>query len=113
MFQMCLTFRNRHRAFPVNLRLLRRIAQALFHDLEIAEYDLAIHFVGAAEMTRLNETFLHHQGSTDVITFDYAEPAEPNPPRGTALRDRIPENPPLHGEIFICLDEAVNQARRF
>ena len=57
-------------------------------------------------MTRLNETFLHHPGSTDVITFDYAEPAAPSArsPRSPAL---------LHGEIFVCLDAAVSQARRF
>ena len=26
---------------------------------------------------------------------------------------RIPSRPLLHGEIFICLDEAVSQSRRF
>ena len=49
-------------------------------------------------MTRLNETFLHHSGSTDVITFDYAS---------------RPNTPILQGEIFVCVDEAVEQARRF
>ena len=48
-------------------------------------------------MTRVNETFLQHAGSTDVITFDHAEP----------------DAAALHGEIFICVDEAVTQARRF
>jgi rRNA maturation RNase YbeY len=52
----------------------------------------------AEEMTRLNETFLHHRGVTDVITFDYAEGLT----RGS-----------IQGEIFVCLDEARIQARRF
>jgi probable rRNA maturation factor len=53
-------------------------------------------------MTRLNETYLRHKGSTDVITFNYAEQVS---------WDACP--PQLHGEIFVCVDEAVSQARRF
>jgi rRNA maturation RNase YbeY len=63
---------------------------------------LAIYLVAEPEMTHLNETYLRHKGSTDVITFDYAEEVS---------RDACP--PQLHGEIFVCLDEAVSQARRF
>jgi rRNA maturation RNase YbeY len=47
-------------------------------------------------MTRINETRLRHAGSTDVITFDYGEPKGP-----------------LAGEIFVCVEEALVQARRF
>jgi probable rRNA maturation factor len=83
----------------VDLRLLRRIAQALLRDTQPNErFDLGVYLVAAPEMTRLNETFLRHQGSTDVITFNYAE---------------LPESESLHGEIFVCLDEAECQARRF
>jgi rRNA maturation RNase YbeY len=83
----------------VDLRLLRRIAQALLQDTRPnGGFDLGVCLVAAPEMTRLNETFLRHQGSTDVITFDYAEPTETSG---------------LHGEIFVCLDEAVSQAGRF
>jgi len=60
-------------------------------------FDLGIYLVAAAEMTRLNEGFLKHQGSTDVITFDYSDKMER---AGCA-------------EIFVCLDEALAQARRF
>ena len=41
--------------------------------------------------------FLKHAGPTDVIAFGY-----------TADHCRS-----LHGEIFICVDEALRQARRF
>jgi probable rRNA maturation factor len=61
-------------------------------------FDLAFYLVGPSRMTQLNETFLRHAGSTDVITFDYADPAPP---------------PLLHGEIFVCVDEAKRQARKF
>ena len=94
-----LTLRHRHPTRRVDLRLLRRVAQALLHDTQPnASFDLGIYLVAAPEMTRLNETFLRHKGLTDVITFNYAEP-----------RDQ----PCLNGEIFICLDEAASQARRF
>lgn len=54
-------------------------------------------------MTRVNEAFLRHAGSTDVITFDYSRPES---------RKREPRTA-IHGEIFVCVDEAVRQARRF
>jgi rRNA maturation RNase YbeY len=83
----------------VDLRLLRRVAQTLLRDTQPnASFDLGIYLVATPEMTRLNEIFLRHKGSTDVITFNYTEPSD---------------QPCLHGEIFICLDEATSQARRF
>jgi probable rRNA maturation factor len=94
-----LTLRNRQRVRVVNLALMRRIGRALLEEhLEETEYDLGVYLVAAREMTHLNETFLQHEGSTDVITFDYAERGG----KGT-----------LHGEIFVCVDEAILQARRF
>lgn len=94
-----LTLRNRHRARRVDLRRLRRITQALLRDTQPdGGFELGVCLVAAPEMTRLNETFLQHQGSTDVITFNYRE---------------APGQPALHGEIYVCLDEAASQARRF
>jgi len=98
-----LTLHDRQHRRAVDLRLLRRMARTLLDDLLEAEnFDLGIYLVAAAEMTRLNETFLRHQGPTDVIAFDYNEPVQTNHGRRT-----------LRGEIFICVDEAVRQARRF
>jgi probable rRNA maturation factor len=94
-----LTLRNRQRTRPVDLRRLRRIITSLLNDLlQQNDFDLGFYLVAAPEMTRLNETYLRHRGSTDVITFDYCDPAQPGF---------------LAGEIFICVDEALIQARRF
>jgi probable rRNA maturation factor len=83
----------------VDLKLLRHIVKALLNRLERdAFFDLGVYLVAAAEMTRLNEGFLKHKGETDVITFDYSE------------KGRLA---PLHGEIFVCTDEALRQAYRF
>ncbi len=95
-----LAFRNRQRTRLVDGRLLRRLTLAVLRDeLRIESWELAIHLVDAREMARVNWDFLQHKGSTDVITFDHSEA----PPAPGAL----------HGEIFICLDDAVKQARQF
>jgi rRNA maturation RNase YbeY len=169
--QRTLSLHNRQRVRPVNLRLMRRIVSALLRETcPHGPFDLAIYLVAEPEMTRLNETFLRHKGSTDVITFDYAEEPmqasglprsgstaargasfshlnggrriSPSPEPGSkdgrdafhrvpnfrqvrgrcGTRPYHPEEIPgeghptaclLHGEIFVCVDEAISQARRF
>ena len=134
-----LLIRNRQRTRPVDLRLLRRIARdALSLQPALRTFELGIHLIGAEEMAAVNETFLQHAGSTDVITFDYSAEPTPNPSKegnssaGSAhvsrndARPHSHHSPPgrgrgwvssrtdhLHGEIFICLDDAVAHARRF
>lgn len=104
---LALTLRNRQPTCPVEIRRLRRICTTLLEDLlPIKHAELGITLVAAPEMTRLNWQFLQHQGSTDVITFDYSETPVPR------LQTPDPKLK-LHGELFICLDEAVRQARRF
>ena len=103
---MTLAILNRQRTKKINTRLLKEIVQEVFAELKIESVEsveLGISLVGAREMTLLNETFLKHEGSTDIITFDYQEP-------GTGSRK--PELK-LHGELFICVDEAILQAKRF
>jgi probable rRNA maturation factor len=119
--QRTITLSNRQRSRRVDLRLLRRIVQALLREIwPDGDFDLALNLVSRSEITRLNETFLQHTGSTDVITFDYSEragmagrrsiadqrlrPARKTPTAGPAL---------LHGEICICVEEAVSQAPQF
>lgn len=100
---MDLAITNRQRTRKIDRRRLRQIVSGLCAELGIPEITLGIHLVGASEMTRVNETFLRHAGSTDVITFDHSDPV-------TGLR---PGASPLHGELFICVDEAVLQAKQF
>jgi rRNA maturation RNase YbeY len=77
-----------------------------------------VHLVGAQEMTGLNERFLRHEGSTDVITFDYTPSRQEIERLGFRTEYSGDEvlswwRPSLHGEIFICVDEALAQARRY
>jgi probable rRNA maturation factor len=88
---------NRQKTRPIDLQLLKQIARATLKEfLDREQYELGVHLVGAREMAAINEKYLHHEGSTDVITFDYNEGGQS-----------------LHGEIFICIDDALIQARQF
>ena len=146
--ELCL--RNRQRTRRVNRRTLRRMVECLLRDLlAIERFELGIYLVEAPEMTRLNERFLRHAGSTDVIAFDHADlfagcswaeavpsttatfcrPAAPSRRRvgGPGLQRWFMEAPRLtecrcsarcppaaiYGEIYVCVDEALIQARRF
>jgi len=100
---MDIVIANSQRTRQINRRRLKQITQALLAELKVAAGELEINLVAAPEMTRLNETYLHHAGLTDVITFDYASPR----------RQTSNPRPRIHGEIFICVDEAIRQARRF
>jgi len=124
---------NRQRARSINLRLFRRITITLLRDLiRAADFELTVHLVAPSEITHLNETYLRHRGPTDVITFNYAEEEAPasgfshGPPalesqltHLTAVTwvtraDRRRTGPfSFHGEIFICLEEAHVQSRRY
>ncbi len=90
---------NRQRERTVDTRLLRLITKWLLSEaLQVQTFELTIYIVGPEEMTHLNQTFLKHKGSTDVLAFDYSEKAEPTS---------------VQGEIFVCAEEAVIQAGRF
>jgi probable rRNA maturation factor len=94
---------NRQRTKKVNTRLLKQIVDGLFDELEIKDAELGINLVAAREMTVVNETFLQHEGSTDVITFDHAEKRKAE----SGKRKK------LHGELFVCVDDAISQAEEF
>jgi probable rRNA maturation factor len=95
---------NRQHTRKVQLRLLRQIVIALLNDVfELRGAELGITLVATKEMTRMNGAYLQHEGSTDVITFNHSGAETQN----LELETRV------HGEVFICVDEAVLQARRF
>lgn len=102
-----LTIRNRQRTRGVNLRLLRQIATELLTEiLELKTIELGITLVAAPEMGRINWEFLRHEGATDVITFDHTE-------KQTSRRKSAAAGAEICGELFICVDKAITQARSF
>jgi probable rRNA maturation factor len=100
---MNLVIANRQRTEKINIQLFKKIVAELFAELKIAEAELGVNLVGAREMTLVNETFLRHEGATDVITFDHEEKRKAE----SGKRKK------LHGELFVCVDVAVAQAKIF
>ena len=100
-----ITIQNRQRTKRVNMAALKRITTIFFRkELELASGEIGISLVGDDEMTRINEHFLEHEGTTDVITFNLSEPKVPHAKHETVQ---------VHGELIICVDEAIRQAKRF
>lgn len=66
-------------------------------------------------MARVNWQFLRHEGSTDVITFDHvaADVRRRNSSATDQVRLLTSAATLLHGEAFICVADAVKQAREF
>lgn len=93
---MPLTLSNRQRTRKINVLRLKEIADTVLVELAGPAAVLEINLVSPAQMAKVNESFLQHEGPTDVITFDYGEPGAT-----------------LHGELFICPAVAVSQAREF
>lgn len=86
---------NRQSLQRVSIAAVRRWTLAALHALQCGG-DVAVHLVGRREMTRLNQRFLQHEGSTDIITFDH----------GSTPRRLV-------GELFISIPDAVEQAASF
>ena len=77
--------RNQQRRFPVVSKEIRKATIHLMDGLlEANAYDLTIVFVNETRMAKINLKHLHHEGTTDIITFDYTTPSL------------------LHGELIIC-----------
>jgi probable rRNA maturation factor len=94
-----LVIRNRVGGRVVDVGWLRKLIRHLLLELAaVPSYQLCVHLVGDRPMTRVNEAYLHHQGSTDVVTFNHL-PA--------------PSQSEIYGELFVCYEEARRQARRF
>ncbi|MGA1237578.1 MAG: rRNA maturation RNase YbeY [Limisphaerales bacterium] len=94
-----LQVRQRHDLPQIHLPQLRKILlRFLNHHLGLTSFELGIHLVREDRMTHINQHFLQHEGSTDVITFDY--------------RDDTP-SVELAGECYICPAVAMIQAGQF
>jgi probable rRNA maturation factor len=100
---MNLVIANRQGKRKINSRLLKQIAGELLKELKVEDAELGINLVGAREMALVNETFLQHEGPTDVITFDHRDCQLPVAHCQCEV----------HGELFICVDIALAQAKEF
>jgi probable rRNA maturation factor len=109
---MNLVIVNRQRTKKIDTRRLKQIVGGLFTELKLTEAELGINLVGEREMALVNETFLQHEGSTDVITFDHTDAGRADSPLPADGAHGV-TRPTIHGELFICVDDAIAQAKEF
>lgn len=100
-----LRIENHQRLQRIDSAFLRSILQtALEQLLALQSYRVALHLVTASRMAEINQHYLNHPGSTDVITFDYRHEYE---------LDDLQAPADLDGEIFISIHDAILQAKDF
>lgn len=93
--------------YRINRKLLRQTVERVLlkNNVDHAQVDISV--VGARKIKELNESKLHHLGSTDVLSFPQHEKNQlhtfPLPP----------EMPPHLGDIVISFPEAMSTARKF
>ena len=98
-----LQVRNRQRDQTLDTKFVRELARALLEEeMGLTDFELGISFVSSSRMAEINQQYLQHEGSTDVITFDYREGYEAGS-----------ESSELAGEIYISVSDARRQAREF
>ena len=77
-------------------RALHKLISLLTKELEFKIESLNVNFIDADFMLDLNNKYLKHNYNTDIITFNYTG-----------------SNKNLDGEIFISIDETVDNSLRF
>ena len=109
---MNICFAKRTRRYPLKnrgqlLSAIKKIVKisGLASLLPVKETELAVILVDDRVITRINETFLNHQGPTDVISFDYIKDFDED--------EFDPEDPFTVGELYISLETAEKQGREY
>ena len=101
-----LQVRNQRCGRAINTKFVREVARVLLEEeLTLTRYELGIRFVAPEQMAKINWDYLQHEGSTDVITFDYRD--------GYFDGAAEFEGLDLAGEIYISAEDAVTQSKEF
>ena len=82
--------------FAINKNNVHTIVALVKKELNFSISFLQINFVSSQYIIKLNEEYLKHEGSTDIITFDYSG-----------------DNNNLDGECFICVEVAEENAKKY
>ena len=75
---------------------VHKLVTAVKKKLNKVVYSLEISFVGSKTIHKINKLHLGHNYVTDVISFDYSN-----------------ESNSFDGEIFICVEKAAENSKRF
>ncbi len=82
--------------FSIDDEKITGIIRALKNELKFSISFLQINFVSSQQIIKINEEYLKHEGSTDIITFNYSD-----------------DNFNLEGDCYICVDVAKENAKLY
>ena len=85
-----------NKEFRINKTKVHKLISELKNELKFEIESISINFVTSEEIIPINKTYLKHDYSTDIITFNYSG-----------------ENYTLDGEIFISLDDAFVNSKKY
>ncbi|MGE5457526.1 MAG: rRNA maturation RNase YbeY [Methanococcaceae archaeon] len=80
----------------LNKLLIHKLLSQLKKDLGITIVSLPVNFVHGDSIHEINKSYLNHDFTTDIITFNYSG-----------------DNRHLDGEIFISIEDAAENAEKF
>ncbi len=84
------------KGIKIKKSLLHKIVSSISRELDLNVFSLEINFVLSETMLGINKRYLNHNYNTDIITFDYSN-----------------ERNNLDGEIFISIDEAFKNSKKY
>jgi probable rRNA maturation factor len=109
---------NRQRRVPVPVKSLEDFFERVRRELRFPQEAVTVQLISDAAMARLNQTFRHKRGPTDVLSFP-ANGARPNQNMGRVRSPLVyPESrrgarQNYSGDIAISPETARRNARRF
>ena len=96
---MAVLIDNQQKKHPVEIKRVQRKAKAILSALDCPDGELSLVLVDDARIAQLNESYLGHQGPTNVISF---------PMREGAYGDL---NPDILGDVVISMDTCSRESR--
>lgn len=84
------------KSYKIFKRNVHSIISSLKEELKFSISFLQINFVSSQQIININEKYLRHKGSTDIITFNYSK-----------------DTFNLDGECYICIPIAEENAGKF
>ena len=100
---------NRQKAVRVEMRALLEFTNRVKLHVGLAPYSVAIRLINDREMARLNETYRHKKGTTDVLSFPSEERRRPSNLRQALKKVRDAQL----GDIAISPVVAKRNAKRY
>lgn len=73
--------RKQFRKAPADTSKLKKLVRTICTRFEVRQAAISIGIVDDAEISQLNKRFLSHEGTTDSLSFDLSDNADPQEPR--------------------------------